>query len=74
MQATTIAANIHFQVLATTEALELISTDTGISYKSLISQFPTNLKLQKRVAEFVAKSAMFLAKELNQNAGVKNAK
>lgn len=65
MQAQTIAANLHFQAIAASEALELISKDTGISYKSLISQFPTNLKLQKRVAEFVVKAVLFLAKEIN---------
>ena len=64
MKALKIAQNINFQIIALTEALELISKDTGISYESLIAQLPTNIKLQKRAAEFVVTAAKHLAEEL----------
>lgn len=65
MNALQIAQNENFVIIAMAEAFELLSEKTGITVKSLQEQFPVNEKLQKSVAELVAKAAQVTAEELN---------
>ncbi|WYC17898.1 hypothetical protein [Vibrio phage vB_VneS_J26] len=66
MNALQIASNPTFQAIALQEAFETLSRDTGISVASLIEQFPTNVELQTRTAEMVAKAAEVTAATLNK--------
>jgi hypothetical protein len=63
-----VAANINFQAIALTEALNVIAKDTGIAFESLIAQLPTNEKLMKRAAEMVARAAKVAADSINSRA------
>lgn len=60
-----VATNQSFQVIALTEALRTISASTGISFESLIEQFPTNANLQKRCAEMLIAAATVTAEMVN---------
>lgn len=66
MNALQIASNSTFMGIAIAEAFDLLSAKTGISVNSLVEQFPTNEKLQKSVAELVAKAAEVTASEINK--------
>lgn len=66
MNALQIASNSTFMSYAISEAFELLSEKTGISVASLAEQFPTNEKLQKSIAELVAKAAEVTASELSK--------
>lgn len=55
-----IANNQTFQAFAIIEALTLISKDTGISFESLMSQFPTNPDLQMACAKVCVGTAELL--------------
>lgn len=63
--ATNVAANINFQAIALTEALNVIAKDTGITFENLIAQLPTNVNLMKRAAEMVALAAKVTADSIN---------
>lgn len=63
--ATNVAANINFQAIALTEALNVIARDTGITFESLIAQLPTNENLMKRAAGMVALAAKVTADSIN---------
>jgi len=63
--ANNVAANINFQAIALTEALNVIAKDTGIAFESLLSQLPTNVNLMKRAAEMVALAATVTADSIN---------
>jgi hypothetical protein len=60
MNAQQIATNMTFQIFAITEALTLISKDTGITYDALFAQFPTNKELQAACAKVVVETAKLL--------------
>jgi hypothetical protein len=55
-----VATNKTFQAFAITEALKLISKDTGITYDSLFEQFPTNKGLQTTCAKIIVGTAKLL--------------
>ncbi|QPB12026.1 hypothetical protein PQD09_gp05 [Providencia phage PSTCR4] len=62
METLNIINNQTFQQYALTEALHLLSKDTGISVESLVKQFPTNKKLQETCAKIVVETAKQLSK------------
>lgn len=59
-----ITQNSNFQTTALTEALELISKNTGITFESLVNQFPTNDQLQRACAKIIVQTAMKLKESL----------
>lgn len=65
MDALTIAQNKYFMEIALTDAIKMISENTGISVPALIEQFPRNVELQTRVAEMVATAAKVTAEGLS---------
>lgn len=66
MNALQISQNETFQAVALKEALETLSKSTGISFSSLVEQFPVNAKLQESCAKLVAEAAKVMANELNK--------
>lgn len=60
-----VATNPSFQVIALTEALRTLSKSTGISFESLIEQFPTNAKLQETCAKMLIAAATVTAEMVN---------
>lgn len=65
MTALQISQNQEFLKVAMTEAFELLSKKTGISFESLTQQFPSNKKLQESVAKMVAEAAKIMESTLN---------
>ncbi|MGI4991009.1 hypothetical protein ACRXCV_00125 (plasmid) [Halobacteriovorax sp. GFR7] len=64
MNAHTLLTNADFLVIATSDALMLISKDTGISVEALVAQYPSNEALQARVQDMVKYAAEVVAEEL----------
>jgi len=65
MNALQISQNQEFLKVAMTEAFELLSAKTGISFQALTEQFSTNKNLQESVAKLVAEAAKVMESTLN---------
>lgn len=66
MTALQLAQNKNFQLIALEQAFKTLSSDTGISVKSLVEQFSQgNQKLITKVGEMVATAAQVTADSLN---------
>jgi hypothetical protein len=61
-----VATTPAFQVIALTEALQTLSKSTGISFDSLVEQFPTNAKLQETCAKMLIEAATATAEMMNE--------
>lgn len=57
MNLNTLLTNVDFLTIATSDALVLISENTGISVEDLVAQYPNNEKLQERVQGMVKLAA-----------------